>query len=74
MKKTTSVSNFETLNSFLLETLNGIRSKKISIEEAQAISQVSDKIIKNNLTMIIESKRVGEETPIDFFKSTKKIR
>lgn len=74
MKKTTSVSNFETLNSFLLETLNGIRSKKISIEEAQAISQVSDKIIKNNLTMIIESKRVGDETPIDFFKSTKKIR
>ena len=43
---TYEVTNYETLNKFLLGTLRDIRKKEINIEEAQAISQISDKIIK----------------------------
>lgn len=69
---TYEVTSYETLNKFLLGTLRDIRKKEISIEEAQAISQISDKIIKNNLTMIMESKRIGSEKPIPFFEPSNK--
>ncbi len=66
---TYEVTNYETLNKFLLGTLRDIRKKEIAIEEAQAISQISDKIIKNNLTMIMEAKRIGDNNKIKFFES-----
>lgn len=69
---TYEVTNYETLNKFLLGTLRDIRKKEISIEEAQAISQISDKIIKNNLTMIMEAKRIGNSNSIDFFEPSNK--
>ena len=69
---TYEVTNYETLNKFLLGTLRDIRKKEISIEEAQAISQISDKIIKNNLTMIMEAKRIGSNEPIEFFEPSNK--
>ena len=75
MIKTTptfEVTNYETLNKFLLGTLSSIRRKEISIEEAQAISQVSDKIIKNNLTKIMDAKRMNSSNPIDFFEPSDK--
>lgn len=64
---TYEVTNYESLNKFLLGTLRDVRKKELSLEEAQAISQISDKIIKNNLTMIMEARRVGSSEPIDFF-------
>lgn len=69
---TYEVTNYETLNKFLLGTLRDIRKKEIAIEEAQAISQISDKIIKNNLTMIMEAKRIGNDAPIEFFEPKNK--
>jgi hypothetical protein len=66
------VTNYETLNKFLLGTLRDIRKKEIAIEEAQAISQISDKIIKNNLTMIMEAKRIGSNERILFFEPSNK--
>jgi hypothetical protein len=69
---TYEVTNYETLNKFLLGTIRDIRKKEISIEEAQAISQISDKIIKNNLTMIMEAKRMGSSEPIEFFEPSNK--
>lgn len=69
---TYEVTNYETLNKFLLGTLRDVRKKEISIEEAQAISQISDKIIKNNLTMIMEAKRIGNDKPIEFFEPSNK--
>ncbi len=69
---TYEVTNYETLNKFLLGTLRDIRKKEIALEEAQAISQISDKIIKNNLTMIMEAKRVGDDTRIAFFEPSNK--
>jgi len=69
---TYEVTNYETLNKFLLGTLRDIRKKEIAIEEAQAISQISDKIIKNNLTMIMEAKRIGNSNPIEFFDPSNK--
>lgn len=65
---TYEVVNYESLNKFLLGTLKSIRKKEIAIEEAQAISQISDKIIKNNLTAIMEAKRIGNEEPLEFFQ------
>lgn len=64
---TYEVVDYESLNKFLLGTLKSIRKKEIAIEEAQAISQISDKIIKNNLTAIMEAKRIGNEEPLEFF-------
>ena len=69
---TYEVTNYETLNKFLLGTLRDIRKKEIAIEEAQAISQISDKIIKNNLTMIMEAKRIGDDSKIKFFEPENK--
>lgn len=71
---TYDVVNYETLNKFLLGVLRDIRKKEIAIEEAQAISQISDKIVKNNLTMIMEAKRIGDKEPLEFFQpSTKQV-
>ena len=72
LEPTFEVTNYETLNKFLLGTLKDIRRKQITIEEAQAISQISDKIIKNNLTMIMEHKRTNNDDEIDFFKPINK--
>lgn len=72
LEPTYEVTNYETLNKFLLGTLKDIRRKQITIEEAQAISQISDKIIKNNLTMIMEHKRTNNDDEIDFFKPINK--
>lgn len=72
IEPTYEITNYDSLNKFLLGTLRDVRTKKIAIEEAQAISQISDKIIKNNLTMIMEAKRTGSESPISFFEPTSK--
>jgi hypothetical protein len=72
LEPTYEVTNYETLNKFLLGTLRDIRKKEIAIEEAQAISQISDKIIKNNLTMIMEAKRIGDDNKIKFFEPVNK--
>jgi len=69
---TFEVTNYETMNKFLMGTLTGIRNKSVKVEEAQAISQVADKIIKNNLTMILESKRTNNDAPIEFFHNKAK--
>lgn len=69
---TYEVTNYETLNKFLLGTLSAIRRKEISLEEATAISQISDKIIKNNLTKIMDAKRMGSEEAINFFEPADK--
>lgn len=67
--QTPEVTNYESLNKFLLGTLAQIKRKEIAIEEAEAISKISDKIIKNNLTKILDAKRMKDDTPIDFFLS-----
>lgn len=61
------VTNYDTLNKFLMGTLAMIRRKEINIEEADSISKVSDKIIKNNLTKIMDSNRRGDKNEIAFF-------
>jgi len=64
------VVDYKSLNKFLMGTLAQIKRKEISMEEAEAISKVSDKIIKNNLTAILESKRIGADRPLEFFQSS----
>lgn len=71
-KPTYEVTNYESLNKLLMGTLAGIRRKEIAVEEATAISQVSDKIIKNNLTKIMDSNRRGDKTEIEFFSPSDK--
>lgn len=72
-QRSPDVTNYESMNKFLTGTLNLIRKKEISLEEAEAISKVSDKIIKNNLTAILERKRIKDETPLDFFISENQL-
>ncbi len=67
---TYEVTNAESLNKYLMGTLTSIRRKEIAVEEADAIAKVSDKIIKNNLTRIMEANRLGDKTPIEFFAPT----
>lgn len=62
------VKNYDTLNKFLMETITKITTKRITVEEAGAISQIADKIVKNNLTKIMYTKMTGtQEKKIEFF-------
>ena len=71
-KPTFEVTNAETLNKFLLGTLTSIRQKEISNDDADSIAKISDKIIKNNLTRIMEANRIGDKSPIEFFEPSNK--
>lgn len=64
------VVNADTLNKYLLGVIAGIKSKEVTIDEADAISKVSDKIIKLNLTRIMYKKEKKSDLPIDFFESS----
>ena len=66
-KPTFEVIDYESLNKFLLGTLSGVRRKEVALDEATVISQVSDKVIKNNLTAIMHKKLIGDKEPLDFF-------
>ncbi len=66
------VTNYDTLNKFLMGTISMVRRKETSIEEAGAISQLADKIVKNNLTLIMDKKRRGDNSEIPFFEPTDK--
>lgn len=59
--------NYSTLNKFLLGTLAMVRRKDISFEEAEAIAKLSDKVVKNNLTKIMDDNRRGNKGINDFF-------
>lgn len=65
-----SPTNADSLNKFLLGTLRELKNKEVKIEEAEAISKISDKIIKLNLTRLLYKKSVNSEIPIDFFEAT----
>lgn len=67
--KKTKVVDYESLNNFLMESVNEVDDSKVSFEKAKAISQLTDKIISNNISKILESKRIGDKTPITFFKA-----
>jgi hypothetical protein len=62
------VVDYKSLNKFLLGILPALRRKEIEVETAEAISKVSDKIIKNNLTNIMYQKLRGNTSSIDFFE------
>lgn len=71
-RQSPEITNYESLNKFLMGTLAMIRRKEINLDEAEKIAQVSDKIIKNNLTAIMEKKRLGDDTPLDYFQPSDK--
>lgn len=70
MQPTYELKNAEDLNKFLYGTLRDIRKKEITVEEAGAISQVADKIIKNNLTRIMYKKLTNSSAPIQELEPT----
>jgi len=55
------------LNKYLNGIVTQIKTKEVSIEQADAISKVADKIIKLNLVRLMYSKHKGQENEIDFF-------
>ncbi len=65
--------DYGTLNKFLLGTIAMVRRKEISTDEAVAIAKLSDKVIKNNLTMIMEKNRLKSKEPIEFFNIEKQL-
>lgn len=60
--------NYDTLNKFLLGTLAMVRRKEIDKEEADSVAKLSDKVIKNNLTAIMDKNRRNDKSPIPFFE------
>lgn len=60
--------NYDTLNKFILGTISMVRRKEVEISEADVIAKLSDKVIKNNLTMIMDKNRRNDKTPIKFFE------
>ena len=69
--KSIKVNNYESLNEFLFETLNGISDGSVDNEKAHTVARVSDKLIKNNLAKVLDAKRRGNTDPIAFFESEK---
>ena len=67
MDNKTKPNSYENLNNFLAETLLGIRDKTITIEEADKISKVADKINKNNIAAILHNKQTRDKSKLDFF-------
>lgn len=63
------VLDYKSLNKFLMGTITGIKTKETTIEEADAISKIADKIVKNNLTAIMYMKAKNNELPLDFFEA-----
>lgn len=60
-------TNYNGLNRILFGTLEEIKRKEIDLETATVISQIADKIIKNNLTAILDKKRRTDDSPIPYF-------
>lgn len=68
LEKTQEVeSNYSGLNKILFGTLKEVKRKEIDIEMAATVSQIADKIIKNNLTAILDKKRRNDDSAIEFF-------
>lgn len=70
---TYEVKNSNDLNKFLAGALKDIRTKKMTVEEADVISKVADKINKNNIAAILEMKRINSKEPLEFFNAEKEI-
>lgn len=66
------IINAESLNKYILGCIAGIRTKEVSHEDAEAISKLSDKAIKLNLTRLMYKKEQKNDLPIDFFESAEK--
>lgn len=68
---TTKIRTSEQLNDFLLDTLEMINQDKIANEKVEAISKIADKVIKNNLTRLMNKKITGTAKHISFFQDSK---
>lgn len=77
MKKespTFEVNNkYEDVNKFLLGTAAALRRKEIELDDAIAISQLCDKVVKNNLTKILDDKRTGNKDENPYFALDNKV-
>lgn len=60
--------DYESLNKFLLGTIAEIKREEITIEKAQAIAQLADKVIKNNLSRVLYDKELGISRKNEFFE------
>lgn len=67
-KVITAPVDYESLNKFLLGAMAETKRKEIDVDTADAISRLADKVVKNNLTKIMDAKRRSSDTPIDFFE------
>jgi hypothetical protein len=47
--------------------IEGVRRKEEEVEVADAVSKLTDKVIKNNLTAIMYMKARNKEIDMDFF-------
>ena len=70
---TYDVKNHNDLNMFLAGVLKDLRRGKITVEEADVVSKVADKINKNNIAAILHQKQVNDKTPLAFFSVDKEL-
>lgn len=66
-KKPVAPVDYESLNSFILGTMAEIKRKEISNETGDTIAKLADKVIKNNLTAIMDKNRKNDKSPLPFF-------
>ncbi len=62
--------NHETLTKFLLGKIAQLDRDEIKVDKADSISKLADKIIKGNLTAILERKRCHNSEPLEFFQTS----
>lgn len=70
---TYEVKNHNDLNLFLAGVLKDMRRGRITVEEADVISKVADKMNKNNIAAILHQRQIGDDQPLAFFSVQKEI-
>lgn len=70
---TYEVKTSNDLNFFLAGVLKAVRTKQMSVEEADVLSKVADKMNKNNIAAILDRRRMNSQEPLQFFSDTKEL-
>lgn len=65
--------DYYSLNMFILGTMAEVKRKEVDNDTGDIISKLADKVIKNNLTAILDKKRKNDKSDIQFFNTATNI-
>ena len=66
VRKSSRIENIEDLRNYALQTLEGLRSKEVTIEEAGVIGKVCESVMSTVKASMEYARMLGAEPDIDF--------